>query len=292
MANENTSPATQLLTDSMTIAGASALAYLASFLFEQGYANHFGIPAAFITPSLTTILVAAAAVGGVFFWLVIMSPLYSHLWVASEDSSLAPYRFILRQLAIIVIVGVLVVVIYGWSWLVLVVGLGGLLPLLFSFLAVALTERKKSIREKAAIHADIQANDHGYALFDRLVRMLGPHGSRIMIFCVLVLWVAYGAGSSHAWRQEEFLVHKSDPSMVLLRNYGDLMISARINRVERRVTDELVVDWLGEKKTVEFRLEKIGPLARRASSERAPSAASAASAGSAASVGARESQPL
>jgi hypothetical protein len=274
VADDNQKTRAQFLTDSVAIAGASALAYLVSFLFEQGYSDHFGIPATLISPSLTTVLVCAAAIGGILFWFVVMSPLYSHFFVASEVAALAPYRLLLRLLAVLVALVILVIATFGWQWpLILTLVAGALLPFLLSFLAVALGERKVPMRDRFAKHAEAQERDTGYALIDGLMRKLGTTGRWLAIFATVVLFVAYGAGHATATRQVDFPMLKSDPSLALLRTYGSLMIAVRVDRTARSATNELVVSWLDEKKTVEFKIEPIGPLGRATALPRAASAA-------------------
>lgn len=264
---------TPVLTDSLVIAAASALAYLASFLFEWGYADHFGVPASLISPSLTTVLVAAAAVGGVLLWLVIMSPLYSPLFVASESLALKPYRFFLRQLAVMVVFTILVVATFGWVWPILaILAMAVALPLVLSLASALLTEHSLPVRERFAKHADIQDRDIGFALVDRFKQAVGPSGSWMVVVCTIVLFVAYGAGHASATRQIQFPTFKADPSVALLRSYGDLMIGVRVDRAARRATGDLVLTWLADKKTVELNVEAIGPLARALAQSNAVSA--------------------
>jgi hypothetical protein len=95
MANESASR--QLLTEGVILAGATAYVYLATFLYEYGYGSHFAIPATLIAPSLATVLVAAAAVGGAFVSCFKLLGLSVPLWRAATDPRQSAYREFFRM---------------------------------------------------------------------------------------------------------------------------------------------------------------------------------------------------
>jgi hypothetical protein len=249
-----------LLTDGILLAGASAFVYLTTFLYECGFCAHFGIPTTLIAPNLTTTLVAAAAIGGILLsslnWLGFTTPFFE----ASKNPEFKPYAHLLILFGILAVAGILILEIYGASS----VGFGIFAVLVAIFLIPLviiplLTNRRLPVRERFAKDAEVQAKDP--FVLTRLFRTLGNEEvRRLTIASAGILLLAYMIGNGEAFRKSQFLVFQSEPNLVVLRNYGDLLVAARFDRNTHEVYPELELISLGERKRLSFRNEAVGQL--------------------------------
>lgn len=249
-----------LLTDGIVLAGASAFVYLATFLYEYGYCSHFGIPATLISPNLTTVLVGAAALGGVFvssfYYLGLTAPLFA----AARDPRRRPYRHVFALAATLAAAAILLIAIYGFSWSGII--LFAVVVAFFALIAILqpiLSNRSLPVEERFARDADLQDKDP--FLFTSLLEVwFGRRLVSLGVLAVGMLGLAYLVGHGEATRKERFLTLKAEPDLVVLRNYGELLVTARFSREKRQLLNELKLIWLSEKKQADFRNEFVGPL--------------------------------
>jgi hypothetical protein len=255
----NASPsASVLLAEGVLLACASAIVYLATFLYEYGFCSYYGIPATLISPSLSTVLVAAAAIGGVFISSLKLLGLSAPLLRAARTSPSQGLRQLFAYNAIFLIVGILLAGIYGFSWrgAGLYVGLIAVFQLIH-FLPVLIFDRKKPIKDRMNEYTS------GSDPVDLLLLLEEWYGRKWVgpgTLLLMVLGLAYLVGHGEASRKESFLTLKDFPDTVVLRNYGELLIAAKLDG-QSSIGDEIVLIWLSDKKQLSFVNRRLGPLA-------------------------------
>lgn len=247
-----------LLTEGVILAVTSAYVYLATFLYEYGFCAYFDIPATLINPNLSTILVAAAAVGGIFLSSLKLLGLSAPLLRAAADPARSAYREFFGVNAIWLILGILLVTIYGISLKLLIfVGVFAVYELVY-FGPVFLFDRNKPLRDRFEHHSSAPPDQLDLPIL--FVEWFGRGWLVPIMLLGALLLVAYLAGQGEAIRKEQFLVPEWAPNVVVLKQYNDLFIGARFKRAKHRLTNELLLMRIGHKELAEFRNEVIGPL--------------------------------
>lgn len=253
-----------VITEGILIALASAYVYLVTFFYELGYCTHFGIPAAFISPNITTILVAAAGIGGLVFsslqFLGFSVPLIRAATNPSESQK--PYRQFFGVNAFLLVFGILLWRTYGISWYGFLIFSIGVLLLNFLFFGLGLIiyRKEKSLRDKfEAMCNDEQA----FNIWGLLIEKIGRGGVGLILILALTTCLAYLIGNGEAVRQKKFLVLKEPDNYALLRTYGDLLIAAPIDKPNKLVENDLLLLRVSSQDRLEFKLEMVGPLERK-----------------------------
>lgn len=262
-----------LLTDGVLLAAASALGYMASYFFEYGFFSFFNLPTEFISPNLATVLAVAASFIGLFGSTFNLVGFAGPLLHAALDPKRSSYRLIWLFLFLCVVSIIFLRYAYGWGWRGTMVAAGiAIGVLLFLTLPVLIFDRKKPIRERFEEQAELNARDpfHISSIFEI---WWTPRTVALAIVPLLILGAAYLLGNGEAAKKARYLTLVNASDTVVLRAYGDLLITAKFSRVERVVSDELVLLWISEKKEIAFRNEEVGPLTvakKRESTKPAP----------------------
>lgn len=251
--------ARNLLSEGILLAGASAYVYLVTFVYEYGYCSHFSIPRTLISPSLATVLIAAAAIGGVFVSSLKLLGLSAPLLRATVDPKQAPYRLFFGMNTLFAISGILLATIYGLSvrGALIFVGAVSVFELVY-FAPVFLFNRKKPLRERFETYTKSKPDQLDLPIL--FTEWYGKSWLLPILILFALLLFAYLVGHGEATGKERFLTLKSSPDVVVLRNYGDLLIAARFDRARKVVSEELVLIRLGNDQKAEFFNEVIGPL--------------------------------
>lgn len=248
-----------LLSEGVILGVASAYAYLATFLYEYGYCSYFAIPATLISPSLATVLIATAAIGGVFVSSLKLLGLSAPLFRAARDPHRSPYHQFFGMNAIFVVAAILLGTIYGFSikGSAIFAGFVAVFELLY-FGPVFLFDRKKPLRERFEPYSQGKPDQLDLPIL--FMEWFGK--TRVLPFMLLgfLLLVAYTVGQGEAIRKVRFLTLKSSPDFVVLRNYGDSFIAARFDRKLKTISDELLILRFSDHEKGEFRNEIVGPL--------------------------------
>lgn len=256
-----------LLTDGIVIAVATAFAYLATFLYEVGYCSNFHIPYALINPNTSTLLVAAAAIGSVFFTsanlLGITTPLFRKAKGGNHGWGLLGYASVAAILILQIYEPTLKQI--GWTVLALVV-IFVVVPFILILTMMLWTAVWRRLRKPKAPTVEVEpkatvVKEEYYLSIDEfLENWLPPKVTRWFLFVAGVLLFALAVGNGNAKTQKRFLITKSAPELVVLRIYGDVMIAATFDRASKETLDGLTVMSMSEKKQLDFYNEKIGPL--------------------------------
>jgi len=230
------------LTEGILLAASTGVFYLLAFIYEWGYARHFGIPIEFVNVGLTNVLFTMALMLiliGVLLGLANIIAAFPALRVSREGA----FRLIIFTTvnATVVFLAYLSGNWYYWK----VFGIS------FSVLALVLYVfpwMNKRRRVKVAT----------WLPFPNL---------RLVPFTLLMaIWFVYGAvdyGDAIATKQKQFLTtnysYSASQEMVLLRVYGDNLVLAPFNRNTKEVQMSFTILKVSDLKTA-LTLEEVGPL--------------------------------
>src|SRR6266851_9610078 len=96
--------APRVFSDPLLIAGFTASSYAVGYAYRSGFAEHFGVPGILVAPTVTTVLEAAAALGGV---LVTYLTAANFVWMLVPHTNSAVARAVKRFVAYILCMGFL-----------------------------------------------------------------------------------------------------------------------------------------------------------------------------------------
>lgn len=251
-----------LLSEGVVIALGSASVYLITFFYERGYCDHFQIPASFINPNVTTILVAAVSIGFLlltsmqFFGFAI--PFFRAAFAKEKNAE--PYRLFFAVNGVMALSGIFLLKVYGLS-------LKGALTFLilafvinFFLFGIGLIAHRKEKTLADRFMAMKPAADDPFDIWQVVDEKLGRRTLLVILLLVVSSGAAYLIGNGEASRQTRFLVFKNPADYVLLRTYGDVMIAAPLERVGNVVGRELLLLRASTKDTLEFHMEEFEPL--------------------------------
>lgn len=246
------------LPEALIVAAAPPVAYLFSFAFEAGYAHVFGIPMELVSITLTSLFLAAGSFLLIGLFLLVLADLASMLL----PDPLGPVG------RAIVVLGPMALATLAYCFYALGtplapslrgIAVGWLVILLLQFAWPLLTQRDKaSYAEKLASQAKLE----GTGILGRAARRF-PAPYLLVYSLGLALYITYYAGQSSAYRQQDFLVSQTTPQRVILRVYGDRVISAPFDPVAHFVIPQFTIMRLDEPTVPELVLLPIGPLVRQ-----------------------------
>lgn len=250
-----------IFSEGILIALGSSYVYLTTFFYELGYCRYFGIPASFINPNLTTVLVAAAAIGGLLFSSLQLFGLSVPLLRAgaSPNEKQRPYRQFFLLNGLLLILAVLMVQAYGITWkgALLFVGLAFFLNFIYFGIGL-IANWKKPLRERFELMN--KAEPDAFDIWALLIEKLGRGWVRVILFVICTTGIAYLIGNGEAVRQDTFFVMSETNDYVFLRTYGDLIIAAPVDRKAKKIQQHFLLLKTSSKDRLELRAEKLGPL--------------------------------
>jgi hypothetical protein len=145
----------------------------------------------------------------------------------------------------------------SWWWFLVIIGI-----LMFSwFLWPLITQRgvvgyENKIAEQARIES---GNNDIYGL---LLGRFDKASLITLIFVVAIMVFAYGDGRRSAIEQEEFNVVDGEGNFIVLRIYGDIVVSAAFDPKTRQLGGLITVTKLSEGKGIGVRRNNLGRLKR------------------------------
>lgn len=249
-----------IFTDTFAIALGTAFAYLATFVYERAFCSHFDIPPSLINPNISTLLTAAAALAGVLTVAANFLGFTAPLFRAAYDEKRGAFGIIYLMFGMAAVVVIFVSIIYDFGWRGILTSVGiAALTIGFFLVPALLSNRNLPVEARLIKDAEIQANDP--FTIDRFLAIWIPFKA-VKLVLVLAGFLLFASliGDGNASTQVRFLTLKGSPDIVVLRSYGDLLITAKFSRETREVTDDLSLIWISEKKQIDFRNEEVGPL--------------------------------
>jgi hypothetical protein len=256
MENEGQS-AKSWITDGIMIAAITAFAYVLSFLYEAGFCTSFNIPLSFISLSLTTILTAA---GGLFIVIIMLFGVIHILYMIGILDTKNPVSLAFQRTTLFSLLLLANVLLYGRCWIGWIRTAGTLLFfLLLEFIFPLITQRGKgSYRDKLTAQVELEQEARSFG------NILRTRFGNMGVIMFLIIWyglmTAHTAGRAQAHQQEEFLVIDHSPEVVVLRIYGEYLITAPFDRSTKEIEKKLYIFMLSDNSPTLLTLEKAGPL--------------------------------
>jgi hypothetical protein len=247
--------------DAVLVSALTVTAYLTTFAYEVGAAQAFGIPIELIDlqlmPTLLATIFSLSVLVVVF--IVAADPLFAVLSPPTPDSSPVlmairpPFAMLVLTLALWLVGDSTVRRLLLWSTLPALV-IFGVLPVVMPLL---LYRDVPGYVEK--LRASYRAEGIRQSSLNRV--LLGSLGwiTHLSVLTITLMVLSLNAGYAKAKRQEIFFVTNQQPETVVLRIYGDRVITAEFVRKEKRVKrlyQVLRVDVSG----LVLRQESVGPL--------------------------------
>ena len=220
----------------------SGFLYLAAFLYEKGYCDHFGIPLSLIVPSLTSILRAAVAIGSALLVALILAS-WSMPIVKSFAQSDGRRSFVVLAAinAAALLASFVGIVLYGFRPLVMWSALFFFAGGNFSVIWPAFRLRVQYPTWAERFRAANSLAEKNPGVFDKLGKFTGPGAFFASAFFYVVLVLAYIAGNGNAATQREFLVLSDQPQSLVLRIYGDTIITAKVDEQSHETGDDFML---------------------------------------------------
>lgn len=252
-----------VITEGIVLAAISSFIYLVTFCFEAGYCYYFGIPLFLITPNLTTVFVAAAAIAVLLVpawpFLNFTTPLIRGVINPTEKQKQFRSLYVIN--VVLIIPFIFAIAAYGLK--LKYIGIGALVIAVVNlwFFGPNLwpSKDKKTLAERFQESDNVQAKD-SFHFIDLFLERFGRKTTLMFIFASSIVLLAFVLGNGHANRQVTFPVLKNPAGFVLLRSYPDVYITAPIDRKTKRVLNTILILKASEVKTLEFDLEAVGPL--------------------------------
>jgi hypothetical protein len=243
------------LPDTLLVAAAAPIAYLFAFVFEAGYAHVFSIPVELIFITLTSIFVAGGSLLIIGLFVLMLADLVSKL-LPNTPSPLRRAIALLTPMALATLAYCFFALDTPLASSLRGLALGWLIILLLQFVWPLLTQRDKpTYAEKLAAQARLETT----GMLDSAARRF-PAAYLLLYFLGLALYVTFHAGQSSAYRQREFLISQTTPQRVVLRVYGNRVISAPFDAATHLVLPQFTITHLDQPDVPQMILSPIGPL--------------------------------
>lgn len=250
-------PKKSWITEGIIIAASPLAAYLLTYCYELGFAANFGIPREFMTLELRGILPLTI--------LILFASLSLELFIVIFKPLIANMNVIFRK-----IVSLSLWLVFFSPLILLSLARKNNIPLFFflglslfaiygEFISPILTQtRGKGYLDKLKASEATQKSmlsSMNY-FFGRKIAKL------VLVIFVLgyVMIVTRIVGEYKAVSQNDYLVIRSAPEMVVLRIYGDKLTCAPFDRTTKEVKRIFNVFKISEDSNLQFHLEKVGPL--------------------------------
>ncbi len=244
------------ISSALLIAAFPAFSYAVAYVYELGIVKYYGISAQLIEITLPGTFLAFVYLLGIIFLLWQTAEVFNPLWIKLPT----PIRRRLRLYNGFLLVFIAYVLIAGenianlkYLWI-----LFGLM-VFFDFILPALAFRDKRSYAERIQHR--HEEDLRYdTVLDNISRYYGVSWIMVVLVTIFLLTISYSAGLGTARRQVEYLLVIGSDDEVVLRQYGDTVVSAPINRITKQVIRTYTIRKISSENNISFKPEEIGPL--------------------------------
>ncbi|MCJ7457551.1 MAG: hypothetical protein MUP17_00990 [candidate division Zixibacteria bacterium] len=249
------------ITEAFIIAFAPVAAYTIKYSYELGFARQFGIPEGFIDIDLTQILSLTVVTVMVFLIIALAASAYKIIFGKSK-------HIIFKKMLRLSIVFILL---FPLSILSLITGHVSIILACFLFfgtsVSVELVHPLLTQKQKVGYIAKLEASVSLWEYFKLSFSYYFGRWLSSVVFTAagltILLVYSFVVGHLVALRSSEFIIVKSSPDMVVLRQYGDKLICAPLDRTNKKVERTLTILKVGEDLSLKLRVEEVGPLSLR-----------------------------
>lgn len=234
----------------------TATSYAAFLAREMGYADYFSIPQELIATSHIGLISAAKALiwGGMAYIGKV-----NLVWILAPRADGFLYSFLRHTISACLILGFAmypyIATDGSWWWYFIVFSILGF----SAFIWPLITQRGvKGYENKIVEQARLES---GYDDIYKSMFSGFDSGMRItLIFVVAIIVFAYGDGRRSAIEQEFFNRLEGDPNAIVLRIYGDVLISANFDPKTRQLDGLIRIQKMEGGKWLAIRETKLGRL--------------------------------
>jgi len=251
-----------LLSEGIFLALVTVSGYFFAYLYEEGYASHYGMPSDLIT--ITPGNVFRFSVLFILFLLVVL--IFANWVTAQLPRHIHPYLslHLPRYIALILVMGLMfypALKSLGAVYVSILVGF----PILWGLVVFVgpLIEHRRSGKLSSRYDEEIRIAEAkaGY-LADFALRRFGRHWSLVVVLFVAAFFAVLIGGDLEAAQREDYFVTNTVPETVVIRVYGDNIICAEFDRKKKQVLPNFRIFKIGSDSGFEMSLEHIGPLTR------------------------------
>ncbi len=230
--------------EALLLAVTPLIGYILAFRFESGYAEAVGIPEYLITISLTQVInVTLNILFSFFSLLVIWNFFYMFFPIDKLPGSI-------RQSISTVLPSILLCSVYlfifgakskEWIWL---------LPVVFFFIILVFIlplftqSKEKGYAEK--LEKQMKEEAKVSSLFGKIHSYIGREGYYLFFVLLFFIIFASALGRSAALNQKYIYYYENNPNKILLRSYGDILISANYDPETKHIKNELFIQKISD----------------------------------------------
>jgi hypothetical protein len=250
--------APRVFSDALLVAGFTASSYAVGYAYRSGFAEHFGVPTILLAPTVTTVLEAAAALGGVLFAYFAAA---NYMWTLVPHTNTAVARAVKRFVAFILCMGFLLFPVakveHAWG-----IFAGTMLFLGFlEFVLPLLTQRHAgTYEEKLEAQYKFDRQVHHRSLLGHSVNAFGRDLVLFVLFVIVIVLAAKMLGLRNAKEKEEFYLLSGVANSVVVSLDGEVLVLANFDPKTKTLSGTYIVRKLSDGKPWSLRLERIGPL--------------------------------
>ena len=256
-----------LVSEGIILTTVPVFGYALAFAYQSGYAYYFKIPPELISISMPQILLSTTSLVFIVLMLFVIS---DEIFTTLPDH--LRQNPIVRRIARItpmVLLFIASLMLFGrrWEqWIIYPIIIGFQLALEFLRPLLAWHD-KKTYAEKLAAEREYRAWVHNRSLFAHLERIVGASIIRFILSLVLVLWLAFSAGSSKALNRISYFVDTARTNTVILAIYDTRFVSATYDPSNHIVSTDLTIYEISDACPFSLKNEPIGPLSPMKSKE-------------------------
>lgn len=213
-----------LISDTLLISAAPALAYGVAYFFEAGYLANYAIPEFFISVSLERFFYALSTIIAIYVVLInLLDPLFVFFPKKFMTINVSHYLFFLL-LFLPILSGGIGLFHKGFGWYNLTMLMVGIFGIFFVFILPAVG--KKNVREYIEALNHNEEFDNGLRQKSLTSRLVNTKWGGVYIASLIILLIipisSKLLGSYIAYKERNYLVAKFDGTdYALIRSYGD-----------------------------------------------------------------------
>ncbi len=257
-AEQNQSQTLFLRSEGILLVFFTAVAYAAFLLREMGYTNQFGLPHELINTSQVGLVSAAKAI---LFGVLGYTGKVNLVWLFTPRGDGFVATYIRKVIAVLLLIGFAMypycATDVSWWWFVGILAFFVFFTLIWPFITQRnITGYENKLIEQVRLESSGAADIPSSVLSRWLDR-----GSIITLgFVIAILIFAYGDGRRDGIEQNEFYIADAKPTWVVLRIYGDVIISAEFDPKSHKLSGLFSITKLTETNSLTMRRVATGKL--------------------------------
>ncbi|MEO6522048.1 MAG: hypothetical protein ABIN91_10250 [Mucilaginibacter sp.] len=219
--------------------------YFCAYSFETGYCSYFKIPTIFIEIGLVDIIRFAAVTSGIIaFYVIQFKNIISTTFFAGGKSYWSEITGIsLLFVTVHILIGYVIKT--GKLFDYVIAATFFLTLITYSIMSLV---RKRKLRKTASLSDNITISDENNTVTSQIrIKDLVKNDFQIQLYVVFVLipLSCFGIGYGNASKTSEFEILKEHPKFVVLKRYGENIISKDFNLKTREFGDSLLIVKVG-----------------------------------------------